>query len=82
MKVEFFFILVNVGGGFDHLPILHQIDKRDSKSTTYFKFNLDWVNEEDYIKVVKEACKLIFYPSSRDTTSLSLLNLSRRIKKL
>jgi hypothetical protein len=50
MEVEIFCIWVTVGGGFDHLPILHQIDKRDSKSTTYFKFNFDWVNQEDYIK--------------------------------
>ena len=45
---------VEVGGLSYHLPVLLQIQKPEDKPVAPFKFNLEWLLEEDYRKLIEE----------------------------
>ena len=43
---------VEVGGLYDHLPILLWIQSQELKMANPFKFNPEWIQEDDYRKLV------------------------------
>ena len=45
---------VEVGGLFDHLPILLGLQEQEQKPASPFKFNPSWLQEEEYQKLVAE----------------------------
>lgn len=40
-------------GDFDHNPILLEIAHGGEKSSTPFKFNRDWLNQEEFVNLIK-----------------------------
>lgn len=79
MEVEKIQTWVDLGERSDHLPILLQIDKRDTKPAAPFKFNPEWLNEEECIILVKEK-RVGYDPSSRDSASFQFAEFLKKVK--
>ena len=61
-----------MGGIFDHIFILLQIEKEDSKHPISFKFNFEWLEDEFFINLMElESSR--YDPFSRECTSLQLV---------
>ena len=42
-----------IGGGSNHLPILLQMDKGERKPTNSFKFNHHWLQDHNFVNLIK-----------------------------
>ena len=72
---------VEIGGLSDHRPITLSITIPEEKPPTHFKFNLVWLENEDYREMVKKNWKLLEVQSSDNYMYQMMDNLST-IKKL
>ena len=69
------------GSSSNYLPILLQVDKEDKISLTPFKFNHDWLIDEDFIMLIPRNWNL-YDPSSRESSMYKFTSSLKQVKNL
>jgi hypothetical protein len=72
---------VRVGGAFDHCPIMLQIEKKNEKPPSPFKFNHACLEEDEFKALITSNWKR-FYPLVGDSAMLQFASNLKRGKKL
>jgi hypothetical protein len=72
---------IGTGSVYDCVPIFIQFEKDDLKPPAPFKFNSNWLGDEDFIKIVKE--ERIKYDAQAEGSAMHqfFLNL-KRVKRI
>eukprot|EP01018_Ginkgo_biloba_P022601 Gb_35090 [translate_table: standard] len=72
---------IDSGGGYDHNPILLQIERQNDRPTSPFKFNLMWLEKED-LKILVQNEWIRFDPNSRESACFHLIASLKKVKEI
>ena len=72
---------IGLGGELDHMPIFLEIAKDGRKALSPLKFNTNWLEEEDYLIIIKESW-VNFNEASRVLATIQFDWNLARVKKI